>query len=97
MLKHFIETSEGLIELEEASPEFIKMAQGPAILADEKALSKDKQGLTHPNLHRRIKTNTTIGEEDLPVDYGLSIQGVDSYRSTIILSHDEESTTRETP
>lgn len=80
------------------SSEFIKMAQGPAVLADEEALQKDAKGLTHPNLHRRIKIDKTVGEEEyLPREYKLSVQGVDSYRSTKTFVHDEESTTTETP
>lgn len=74
------------------------MTQGPAVLADEEALKKDEQGLTHPNLHRRIKTDTTTGEQEyLPREYTLSVHGVDSYRSTKTFLHNEESTTTETP
>lgn len=80
------------------SKEFIKMTQGPAVIADEEALQKDKQGFTHPNLHRRVKSDRTIGEDEyLPREYQLSVQGVDSYRSTRTFVHDEESTTSETP
>lgn len=74
------------------------MTQGPAVFADDEALQKDEQGLTHPNLHRRIKTNKTVGEDEyLPREYELSVRGVDSYRSTKTFIHDEESTTTETP
>ena len=80
------------------SKEFIRMTQGPAVLADGEALQKDEQGFTHPNLHRRIKVNTTVGEDEyLPREYELSVHGVDSYRSTKTFIHDEESTQVETP
>ena len=74
------------------------MTQGPAVLADEEARQKDEKGITHPNLHRRIKSDRTIGEgEYLPREYTLSVQGVDSYRSTKTFMHDEESTLVEIP
>lgn len=80
------------------SQEFIKLTQGPAVLADEGALQKDRQGFTHPNLHRRIKVDRTIGESEyLPREYELSVQGVDSYRLTKTFVHDEESTHSEAP
>lgn len=80
------------------SREFIKVTQGPAVLADSVALKKDKDGLTNPNLHRRIKVNKTTGENEyLPREYELSVRGVDSYRSTKMFIYDEESTTTETP
>lgn len=80
------------------SKEFIKLTQGPAVLADEEALKKDEAGLTHPNLHRRIKEDKTIGENEIsPREYEIAVRGVDSYRSTKTFVHDEESTTTEIP
>lgn len=80
------------------SKKFIKVTQGPAVLADSVALKKDKDGFTNPNLHRRIKVKKTTGKDEyLPREYELSVRGVDSYRSTKMFIHDEESTTTETP
>ena len=80
------------------SDRFIQMTQGPAVLADAEALQKDENGFTHPNLHRRIKVDRPLGEDEhLPREYALAVYGVDSYRTTESFVHDEESTTEETP
>lgn len=98
MLKHFTEIDGELVELPEASEKFVNMAQGPAVPADDNALDKDRVGFTHPNLHRRVKGDRTIGDsEHLPREYSLSIRGVDSYRTTESFIHDEESILREEP
>lgn len=64
--------------------EYLKMAQGPArpINDDEKAL--DNHGFTNPNLHRRIdpKDPSEESKEVLPASYKLSVQDVNSYRTT---------------
>lgn len=77
----------------------IKMGQGPAKLADKEALDKDELGFTNLNLHRRVDPvdpEKDSGEVQ-PRDYIIGIQGTDSYRTTIINTHDEESTTQEIP
>lgn len=98
MLKHFTEVDGKVIELPESSAKFVNITQGPAILADDKAIEKDKVGFTNPNLHRRVKEDRTVGDKEyLPREYNLSIQGVDSYRTTESFIHDEESELREEP
>lgn len=80
------------------SKEFVPITQGPAKLADDTALQKDNVGFTYPNLHRRICKQRTVGQDECaPREYRLSIQGVDSYRTTESFVHDEESTSREEP
>lgn len=74
------------------------MTQGPATLADTEALQKDLQGFTHPNLHRRVRTNRPIREDEYAQrGYEFEVRGVDSYRTTHSFVHDEESTTKESP
>lgn len=70
------------------------IGQGPAVAADAEALAKDAVGYTHPNLHRRISTPT---EGTNNHHYELGIYGTDSYRTTEVILHDEESTTSEIP
>ena len=68
-------------------------------LADEDELEKDGIGFTHPNLHRRIDPQQP--EEDSgelqPRSYTVNIYGGDSYRTTTIYVHDEDSETSEIP
>lgn len=80
---------------------FPKVGQGPATkvsednkIIDAEAKAKDDVGFTHPNLHRRVNTPP---EGSLHHKYELGIQSVDSYRTTEIITHDEESTTSEIP
>lgn len=79
--------------------EFPKTAQGAAVPADSEALEKDEIGFTNPNLHRRVDPQPPAPDsgEVAPRDYILSVQGVNSYRTEIIYTHDEESTTCEIP
>ena len=105
MLKHFTEveiiedekTVVKTVEVSQPSSSFVSITQGPAEIADEESLKKDKRGITHPNLHRRIETDKVVGEEVSPREYKLAIHGVDSYRLTRTFVHDEESTTSELP
>lgn len=77
---------------------FPVLTQGPATLATEEDIKKDKGIYTHPDLHRRIKTNTSQLEDEVsPRKYEISVNGVDSYRTTTSYTHDEESITREEP
>lgn len=60
--------------------------------ADAEDLANDAYGYTHPNLHRRIdpqEPDTSKSGEVLPRDYELSIQGVNSYRTTTTHFHDD--------
>ena len=77
---------------------FPVLTQGPATLATEEDIKKDEGIYTHPDLHRRIKTDTSQLEcEVSPRKYEISVNGVDSYRTTTSYTHDEESVTREEP
>lgn len=68
-------------------------------LADEDALEKDEIGYTHPNLHRRIDPQEPSPDsgEVAPREYRLNIYGKNSYRTTVINTHDEDSETSEIP
>ena len=56
--------------------EIVKLAQGPAALADSVALDKDAKGFTHPNLHRRIDP------QQPPTDSGYSLVPIRSEYAT---------------
>lgn len=77
----------------------LKVAQGPAKLVTEEDLKKDAHGMTHPNLHTRIDPHEPSPEsgEVKPADYYLTVQNVNSYRTTIKYYHDEESSDSEIP
>lgn len=68
-------------------------------LADATALAKDEVGFTHPNLHRRIDPQEPTPEsgELAPREYSVNICGKNSYRTTTICVHDEDSETSEIP
>lgn len=79
-----------------------KMAQGPAkpVEAGSAEERKDlEDGVTNPNLHRRIDNESTplSPEEVKPDTYELSVGGVSSYRTTTYTIHDEDSETSEVP
>lgn len=77
---------------------FPVLTQGPATLATEEDIKKDEGIYTHPDLHRRIKTDTSQLEDEVsPRKYEISVNGVDSYRTTTSYTHDEKSVTREEP
>lgn len=105
--------------------ENIRLAQGPAKPATIADLIKDAEGITKPNLHRRINKELGLDYEDFilltpdnyelvipedyiltvsaqvlgndDINYTLSVQAVNSYRTTGHFYHDEESTTSEIP
>lgn len=58
---------------------------------NSKEALQDKNGFTNPNLHRRKLKNAENR------NYIISIHGVDSYRLTEYVTHDEESRTSEIP
>lgn len=78
-----------------------RTAQGPAKPATAAQIQLDEGlGFTNPNLHRRIKpqAEATVGEyEYTGRTYQLMVQGKNSYRTTTMHVHDEESTTSEIP
>lgn len=77
----------------------VKVAQGPAKLATAEDLKMDAHGMTHPNLHTRIEPHEPSPDsgEVRPSEYDLSVQGVNSYRTTKKHYHDEESSDSEIP
>lgn len=79
-----------------------KMAQGPAKPVEPGSEEERKDledGITKPNLHRRIDNESTplSPEEVKPDTYELSVGGVSSYRTTTHTIHDEDSDTSEIP
>lgn len=79
-----------------------KMAQGPAkpVVPGSEEEQKDlEDGITKPNLHRRIDNESTplSPEEVKPDTYELSVGGVSSYRTTTHTIHDEDSDSSEIP
>lgn len=80
----------------EMKAEFIHITQGPAKLATDDELAKDKLGTTNLNLHRRIDPKQ-MNDELAPRKYSIAVQGVESYRTTESYLHDEQSTESETP
>lgn len=60
---------------------------------------KDEIGYTNLNLHRRIDPQQPEDpREALPRSYSMGVyDGINSYRTTTIYYHDEESTTCEIP
>lgn len=79
--------------------DYPKTAQGPAKPADNTDLNHDQVGLTYPNLHRRIDNEVTPLDpgEVAPDTYSICVSGVNSYRTTTSITHDENSTTSEVP
>ena len=76
-----------------------KVGQGVAKPASLEDIERDNNGFTNPNLHRRIESPGTsnLDEGILDRKYSLGIYGNDSYRTTEIVTHDENSTTSEIP
>lgn len=78
--------------------EFPLVGYSVAVPANSEELAKDTAGFTHPNLHRRIDPQTpTDPAEQNPREYTLGIYGMNSYRTTQLNYHNEESTTVEIP
>lgn len=79
----------------------LKYAQGPAtiILPGSDEAQKDADGVTKPNLHRRIDQDLSELQPDQvsPDTYSLLVAGTDSYRNIKHYYHDEDSTTSEIP
>lgn len=82
------------------------MTQGSAVLASEEDIERDELGFTNPNLHRRIAdpTEETLIQADDERNqeletrtYQVSIMNVNSYRTTHVNTHDEDSIDNETP
>ena len=69
------------------------IAQGPAKLATPEDIERDNEGITAPNLHRRIDEDL----EDNKKEHTLLVAGVNSYRNTKSCTHDEDSNISEIP
>ena len=69
-------------------------------LTDED-IKRDEHGYTHPNLHRRIDPHTIHDDKDhmelKPRQYTIGVLGTNSYRTTEMFTHDEDSETSEVP
>lgn len=84
---------------------FPKTGQGPATRASDEDLARHNLGYTNPNLHRYLPetpADAELSEDERAAgvvgkSYQLSIAGTDSYRTTTIILHDEESETCEIP
>lgn len=66
-----------------AVSDYPKTAQGKAVPANAEDLRKDAEGITNPNLHRRIDNEVTPvapGEVE-PDSYEVSVSVVNSYRT----------------
>lgn len=77
-----------------------KTASGVAKPLTPEEQAKDDLGFTHPNLHRRVDPQESAegSKEVAPRKYTLGVyDGINSYRTTEITYHDEESTTCEIP
>lgn len=79
-----------------------KMAQGPAKPVEPGSEEERKDledGITKPNLHRRIDNESTPLQEGevAPDRYDLTVCGVNSYRTTTHTIHDEDSDSSEIP
>lgn len=77
------------------------VSKGSTVISD-KDYQRDRNGYTNPNLHRRIETPSIVTDEDkaqgiLDYDYKLGIYGLNSYRTTEVITHDEESEISEIP
>lgn len=80
--------------------EFPKTAQGVAVPANMSDLQKDQHGFTNPDLHRRVDPQPPAPDsgEVAPREYMIGVyDGLHSYRTVTIVTHDEESTTSEIP
>lgn len=77
----------------------VNVSQGRAVkvVNNSTEYKKDKFGITQPNLHRRIDIQPVSGDEVKQRDYELGVYGTHSYRTTTVYTHDEDSTTDETP
>ena len=79
--------------------EFPQTAHGVAVPLSVEDEQRDEHGFTNPNLHRRVDPqNPSSAEEVAPRQYVLGVyDGIHSFRTEIISTHDEESTTSEIP
>lgn len=85
--------------------EFPKNHQGSAVKlsetnpSDSSELARDAEGITNPNLHRRVdaqQPNSNLGELS-PRSYQFTVASRYSYRTTQIHLHEEDSTESELP
>lgn len=75
------------------------IGQGPAKKATNEDKIRDENGFTNPNLHRRAnpKEPTALSGEVSPRDYEFSIANVNTFLTTQINTHDEDSEDSEIP
>lgn len=81
--------------------ESLIMGRYPATTLTDEDVKRDEHGYTHPNLHRRIDPHTIHDDKDhmelKPRHYTIGILGTNSYRTTEMFTHDEDSETSEVP
>ncbi len=77
------------------------MGRYPATTLTDEDVKRDEHGYTHPNLHRRIDPHTIHDDKDhmelKPRQYTIGVLGTNSYRTTEMFTHDEDSETSEVP
>lgn len=77
------------------------MGRYPATTLTDEDIKRDEHGYTHPNLHRRIDPHTIHDDKDhmelKPRQYTIGVLGTNSYRTTEMFTHDEDSETSEVP
>lgn len=77
------------------------MGRYPATTLTDEDIERDEHGYTHPNLHRRIDPHTIHNDTDhmefKPRQYTIGILSTNSYRTTEMFTHDEDSETSEVP
>lgn len=77
------------------------MGRYPATTLTDEDIKRDEHGYTHPNLHRRIDPHTIHDDNDhmelKPRQYTIGVLGTNSYRTTEMFTHDEDSETSEVP
>lgn len=73
--------------------------QGPAVLATDADLQRDKNGYTNPNLHRRVyaKQPTADSKEVHPRKYSFMRTSVYETQTVEKFTHDDDSDESETP
>ena len=77
------------------------MGRYPATTLTDEDIKRDEHGYTHPNIHRRIDPHTIHDDKDhmelKPRQYTIGVLGTNSYRTTEMFTHDEDSETSEVP
>lgn len=65
--------------------------------SDPVEYQKDVNGVTDPNLHRRVFENEDPQPEEIEPEIAFMVRDKNSYRTTYYNTHDEDSETEEIP